>query len=202
MLDGIIHAILMTIVAGAHLGPYEIVAPLGSGGMGEVFRARDSRLDRPVAIKILNPRLALDPESRQRFEVEARAVSAINHPNICALFDIGREPPRPAAASSSGLAGGEPEIDFLVFELIDGESLADRLVRGPLPFDQLCRTAVEIASALDAAHARGITHRDLKPGNVMLTKSGAKLLDFGLAKLRQPVAAADVSQATRPFDPA
>ena len=192
MLNAIIRAIIMTIVAGARLGPYEIVAPLGAGGMGEVFRARDSRLDRAVAIKILNPQLALDPESRQRFEVEARAVSAINHPNICALFDLGREPPSP----------GQPKIDFLVFELIDGESLADRLLRGPLPFDQLCRTAVEIAGALDAAHARGITHRDLKPGNVMLTRSGAKLLDFGLAKLREPATPGSATQATRSFNPA
>ena len=141
--------------------------------------------------------LAMDAESRQRFDVEARAVSALSHPNICALFDVGRDSPRHRDAPPAGAA-----IDFLVFELVAGESLADRLIRGPLPFNVLWRTAEEIAGALDAAHARGITHRDLKPGNVMLTKSGAKLLDFGLAKLRQPVAATPVSQATRSFNPA
>ena len=196
----IIGAFLMALAAGTHLGAYEILEPLGAGGMGEVYRARDVRLDRSVAIKTMAADLAMDAESRQRFDVEARAVSALSHPNVCALFDVGRErPQRPGVASVETL---EPAIDFLVFELVAGESLADRLIRGPLPFDLLCRTASEIASALDAAHARGITHRDLKPGNVMLTKSGAKLLDFGLAKLRQPASAADVSQATRSFDPA
>jgi len=196
----IIGAFLMALAAGTHLGAYEILEPLGAGGMGEVYRARDVRLNRSVAVKTMAPDLAMDAESRQRFDVEARAVSALSHPNVCALFDVGRERPRrPGAASVEIL---EPAIDFLVFELVAGESLADRLIRGPLPFDLLCRTASEIGAALDAAHARGITHRDLKPGNVMLTKSGAKLLDFGLAKLRQPASASDGSHATRSFDPA
>jgi eukaryotic-like serine/threonine-protein kinase len=195
----IIGAFLMALAAGTHLGAYEILEPLGAGGMGEVYRARDVRLDRSVAVKTMAADLAMDAESRQRFDIEARAVSALSHPNVCALFDVGRERPRrPGVASVETL---EPAIDFLVFELVAGESLADRLIRGSLPFDLLCRTATEIASALDAAHARGITHRDLKPGNVMLTKSGAKLLDFGLAKLHQP-AAAEGSQATRSIDPA
>jgi serine/threonine protein kinase/Tol biopolymer transport system component len=189
----------MALTAGTHLGPYEILGPLGAGGMGEVYRARDVRLDRSVAIKTVVADLAMDAESRHRFDVEARAVSALSHPNVCALYDVGRERPRqPATASAE--PGGAAEIDFLVFELVDGESLADRLVRGPLPFDQLCKTAAEIAGALDAAHARGITHRDLKPGNVMLTKAGAKLLDFGLAKFHQSQSPADVAQGTRSFD--
>jgi serine/threonine protein kinase/Tol biopolymer transport system component len=197
-MDAIICAFLMALAAGTHLGPYEILGPLGAGGMGEVYRARDVRLDRSVAIKTLAADLALDAESRQRFDVEGRAVSALSHPNICALFDVGRESPQLRGAPSAEV----PAIDFLVFELVSGELLADRLIRGPLSFDQLCRTASEIAGALDAAHARGITHRDLKPGNVMLTKSGAKLLDFGLAKLRGPASTAALSQATRSFDPA
>src|SRR5512145_1696332 len=196
-MNAIICAFLMMLAAGTHLGPYEILEPLGAGGMGEVYRARDLRLDRSVAIKTMATDLALDAESRQRFDVEARAVSALSHPNICALFDVGRDSPRHRGAPSAGAP-----IDFLVFELVAGETLSDRLIRGPLPFNLLCRTAAEIAGALDAAHARGITHRDLKPGNVMLTKSGAKLLDFGLAKLCQPVVAMDGSQATRPFNPA
>jgi len=194
----IIGAFLMTLAAGTQLGPYEILGPLGAGGMGEVYRARDVRLDRSVAIKTMAADLAIDAESRQRFDVEARAVSALSHPNICALFDVGRDAPQHHDTPSAEA----PPIDFLVFELVAGESLADRLISGSLPFDLLCRTASEIASALDAAHARGITHRDLKPGNVMLTKSGAKLLDFGLAKLRQPAGAANIAQATRSFDPA
>ena len=187
----------MMLAAGTHLGPYEILEPLGAGGMGEVYRARDVRLDRSVAIKTMAADLTMDAESRQRFDVEARAVSALSHPNICALFDVGRDYPRHRGAPSAGAA-----IDFLVFELVAGESLADRLIRGPLPLDVLWRSAKEIAGALDAAHASGITHRDLKPGNVILTKSGAKLLDFGLAKLRPPVAATQVSHATRSFNPA
>ena len=189
----------MALAAGTYLGPYEILAPLGAGGMGEVYRARDARLDRSVAIKTVAADLAMDADSRHRFEVEARAVSALSHPNVCALYDVGRERPR-QPGSESAVSAGAPEIDFLVFELVAGESIADRLVRGPLPFDELCRRAAEIAGALDAAHARGITHRDLKPANVMLTKAGAKLLDFGLAKLHQSHSPADVVQATRSFD--
>src|SRR5262245_16659791 len=158
----------MAFPAGARLGPYEIVGALGAGGMGEVFRARDTRLNRFVAIKTLTIDLAGDSEARERFQLEARAISSLSHPNICTLHDIGRE----------------DEIDFLVMELLEGESLAERLARGPLALDQLLRTAEELAAGLDAAHAKGITHRDLKPSNVMLTKTGAKLLDFGLAKPR------------------
>src|SRR4029453_17517321 len=163
----------MSLAAGTNLGPYEILGPLGAGGMGEVYRARDVRLDRLVAIKTVAADFAMDAESRHRFDVEARAVSALSHPNVCALYDVGRERPRPPGTESAESASA-PEIDFLVFELVAGESVADRLVRGPLPFDELCKRAAEIAGALDAAHARGITHRDLKPANVMLTKTAAK----------------------------
>jgi Tol biopolymer transport system component len=152
------------------LGPYEITAPLGAGGMGEVYRARDTRLDREVAIKLLPPQLAADPQFRARFEREAKSVSALNHPHICTLHDLG-----------SATVGGE-ELHYLVLELIDGESLAQRLAKGPLPVEDVLRYGVQVASALDAAHRQSIVHRDLKPGNVMITKTGAKLLDFGLAR--------------------
>jgi serine/threonine protein kinase len=161
----------MPLRLGAKLGPYEILAPLGAGGMGEVYRARDARLDRTVAIKVLPDHLAANPDLRQRFEREARAVSSLNHPHICALFDVGQQ----------------DGTDYLVMEYLEGETLADRLSRGPMPTDQVLQCGIEIADALDRAHRQGIVHRDLKPGNVMLTKSGAKLLDFGLAKL-QPAA--------------
>ena len=193
---GAIILTLMTILPGLRLGPYEIVAPLGSGGMGEVFRGRDTRLDRSVAIKILPADFANDPDLRQRFQTEARAVSSLNHPNICTLYDVGEAAPTP---SHEPAATSHDRVHFLVMELLEGETLARRLVRGPLPFDQLLRTAFEIASALDAAHAHGVTHRDLKPSNVMLTKSDAKLLDFGLAKLQRQAAAR--GQTTRTFDP-
>ena len=160
----------MPLGAGVRLGPYEITSPLGAGGMGEVYRARDTRLDRTVAIKVLPAHLAASPERRQRFEREARAISALTHPHICVLHDVGRH----------------DGIDFLVMEYLEGETLTDRLKRGALPLEQVLRYGVEIAGALDQAHRHGIVHRDLKPGNVMLTKSGAKLLDFGLAKLRAP----------------
>ncbi len=159
----------MSLTAGARLGPYEIVSRLGSGGMGDVYRATDTRLDRVVAVKVLMSQVADDPQRRQRFEREARAVSSLNHPNICALFDVGEA------------ALPEP-TPFLVMELIEGESLSERLTRGPLPLDEALHRGIEIADALSAAHRRGIIHRDVKPANVMLTKSGAKLLDFGLAK--------------------
>jgi Tol biopolymer transport system component len=149
------------------LGPYEIICAIGAGGMGEVYRAKDTRLDRIVAIKVLPPDIAQSTEARQRFEREARAVSSLNHPHICALFDIGNQ-------------GG---IDFLVMEFLEGETLASRLEKGPLAIDQVLRYGVQIADALDRAHRQGVVHRDLKPGNIMLTKDGAKLLDFGLAKL-------------------
>jgi Tol biopolymer transport system component len=156
----------MALVAGTRLGPYEVVSPLGAGGMGEVYRARDTRLDRTVAIKVLSSELSSNADLKARFEREARAISQLNHPNICTLHDVGNE---------SG-------TDYLVMEYLEGESLADRLRKGPFPLDQLVKIGCEIADALDKAHRAGIVHRDLKPGNVMLTKTGAKLLDFGLAK--------------------
>ena len=159
----------MNLTAGARLGPYEIVAPLGAGGMGHVYRARDTRLDRVVAVKVLSSQYSADPQLHQRFEREARAISSLNHPNICALFDVGEA------------ALPEP-VPFLVMELVEGESLAERLLTRPLPLDEALRRGIEIADALSSAHRRGIVHRDVKPGNVMLTRAGAKLLDFGLAK--------------------
>jgi len=156
------------LVVGQRLGAYEVTGRLGAGGMGEVYKARDTRLGRTVAIKVLPAGAAADPERRQRFEQEARAVSALNHPHICTLHDIGRE----------------GDTDFLVMEYVDGQTLAQRLTKGPLPLEQALSVATEIAEALAAAHRQGVIHRDLKPGNVMLTKAGAKLLDFGLAKLK------------------
>ena len=158
----------MALAPGVRLGPYEIISALGAGGMGEVYKARDTRLDRTVAIKVLPEHVASDPELKQRFEREAKTISSLNHPHICTLYDVGRE----------------GDTDFLVMEHLEGETLAQRLTKGALPLDQALRTAIEIADALDKAHRQGITHRDLKPGNIMLTKAGAKLLDFGLAKLR------------------
>jgi len=156
----------MALGPGTRLGPYEVVGAIGAGGMGEVYRARDTRLDRTVAIKILPAAVASDPTFRERFDREARAVAALNHPHICTLYDIGEE---------HGTA-------FLVMEYLEGETLASRLAKGALPLDQALRYAIQIAEALDKAHRAGIVHRDLKPGNIMLTKAGAKLLDFGLAK--------------------
>jgi Tol biopolymer transport system component len=158
----------MTLATGSRLGPYEVVAPLGAGGMGEVYRARDSRLGRDVALKVLPERLANDPDALARFEREARAVAALSHPHIVALFDIGREGP----------------TAFLIMELLAGESLAERLARGALPLREALGLATQVAAALAAAHRQGVVHRDLKPANVMLTRSGVKLLDFGLAKWR------------------
>jgi eukaryotic-like serine/threonine-protein kinase len=156
----------MALTSGTRLGPYEIQSPLGAGGMGEVYRARDTRLERTVAIKVLNAQLVASSELRARFEREAKIVSQLQHPHICVLHDVGNEGP----------------IDFLVMEFLQGESLAERLRKGPLPPEQVLTIAIEIADALEKAHRAGVVHRDLKPGNVMLTKSGAKLLDFGLAK--------------------
>jgi eukaryotic-like serine/threonine-protein kinase len=164
----------MTIAAGTRLGSYEVVARIGAGGMGEVYRARDTRLNRIVAVKVLPAHLADNADLRERFEREARTVASLNHPHICTLFDIGRQ----------------DQTEFLVMEYLEGATLAERLKKGPLPLEQVLQYAVEIADALDKAHRKGITHRDLKPGNIMLTKSGTKLLDFGLAKLQQEAAPA------------
>jgi len=160
----------MTLAAGSRLGPYEILSPLGAGGMGEVYKARDTRLERTVAVKVLPQHLSSSPESRQRFEREARTISQLSHPHICALHDVGRE----------------GETEYLVMEYLEGETLADRLLKGALPLEQTLRYGIQIADALDKAHRQGIVHRDLKPSNVMLTKSGVKLLDFGLAKAVAP----------------
>ena len=170
----------MSLSPGTRLGAYEIVGILGSGGMGEVYRARDTRLDRAVAIKILQGALAVSAETRQRFEREARVISSLNHPNICTLYDIGRE----------------DGVEYLVMEYIEGETLADRLARGPLPLEELLRVAIQISDALDRAHRQGLVHRDLKPGNIMLTKGGAKLLDFGLARATGLGQAGDLSSPT------
>ncbi len=156
----------MSLTRNTRLGPYEIADPLGAGGMGEVYRARDTRLDRDVAIKVLPAHLSRSPEFKHRFEREAKSISQLTHAHICTLYDVGHH----------------DGTDFLVMELLEGETLAQRLTKGALPIDQVLRHGVEIASALDAAHRKGVVHRDLKPGNIMLTKSGAKLLDFGLAK--------------------
>jgi serine/threonine protein kinase/Tol biopolymer transport system component len=182
----------MSLTAGARLGPYEVIAAIGAGGMGEVYKARDTRLDRIVALKLIQTHVAASPEFRERFEREARAISALDHPHICTLYDIGHD----------------AQADYLVMQYLEGETLADRLARsgkprsdpsqpssgppastltamsrGPMSLETALKYASEIAHALDAAHRRGIVHRDLKPGNVMLTKAGTKLLDFGLAKL-------------------
>lgn len=156
----------MPLIPGTRLGPYEIQSAIGAGGMGEVYKARDTRLDRTVAVKVIPTHLASVPEVRERFEREARAVSSLNHPHICTLHDVGHE----------------GETHFLVMEHLEGETLAARLEKGALPADELLRTAIEIADALAAAHRHGLVHRDLKPGNIVLARGGAKLLDFGLAR--------------------
>jgi serine/threonine protein kinase/dipeptidyl aminopeptidase/acylaminoacyl peptidase len=156
----------MALTSGTKLGPYEIQSSIGAGGMGEVYRAKDTRLDRTVAVKILPSHLSANIEAKQRFDREARAISSLNHPNICTLHDVGHQ----------------DGIDFLVMEFLDGETLADRLRKGPLPTEQVLKVGIEICEGLERAHKSGVVHRDLKPGNVMLTKTGAKLMDFGLAK--------------------
>ncbi len=164
----------MTLEIGTRLGPYEVLSPIGAGGMGEVYKARDTRLDRVVAVKVLPTDLAATAELKARFEREAKAVSALSHPHICALYDVGSE-------------GG---VEYLVMEYLEGETLEDRIGKGALPVEQVFKFGVQIADALERAHRQGIVHRDLKPGNVMLTRSGVKLLDFGLAKSLAPTMAA------------
>ncbi len=156
----------MPLHSGSRLGPYEILAPVGAGGMGEVYRAKDTRLDRIVAIKVLPSHLSENAHLKQRFEREARTISQLSHPNICALYDVGHQ----------------DGTDYLVMEFLEGETLAHRLDKGAMAHEQVLRYGIEIAEALDKAHRQGIVHRDLKPGNIMLTKSGSRLLDFGLAK--------------------
>lgn len=174
----------MPLPRGTKLGPHEIIAPLGAGGMGEVYRARDTRLDREVAIKILPSHLSSDSDAKQRFDREAKTISGLNHPNICTLHDIGHQ----------------DGVDFIVMEYLEGETLEQRIAKGPMPLVDVLRFGVQIANALDRAHRSGVVHRDLKPGNVMLTKSGAKLLDFGLAKPSMPSASmATLTQAASPI---
>src|SRR6267143_886740 len=172
----------MPLFPGTHLGPYEITGPLGSGGMGEVYRARDTRLERTVAVKILPAQFSSDPVHKQRFEREAKTISGLNHPHICTLHDV----------------GSQDGVDYLVMECVEGETLAKRLEKGALPLEQVLKFGAQIADALDKAHRSGVVHRDLKPGNIMLTATGAKLLDFGLAKPAVPLAtAATLTAAAR-----
>jgi len=173
----------MGLTSGTKLGPYEIVSPLGAGGMGEVYRARDTRLDRTVALKVLASHLSSSPELKQRMEREARAISSLNHPNICHLYDIGTQ----------------DGADFLVMEFLEGETLAERLRKGALPLTEIYKIGIAVAEALAFAHRSGIVHRDLKPGNIMLTQAGAKLMDFGLAKPLGPRNAAVASGAPPSF---
>src|SRR5436309_9777601 len=156
----------MALASGTKLGPYEILAMLGAGGMGEVYRARDTRLDRTVAIKVLASHLSSSPELKQRMEREAKAISSLNHPHICHLYDI----------------GSQHGTDYMVMEFLEGETLAERLRKGAMPLNEIFKTGIAVAEALAFAHRQGIVHRDLKPGNIMLTQGGAKLMDFGLAK--------------------
>jgi eukaryotic-like serine/threonine-protein kinase len=172
----------MPLNPGTKLGPYEILNAIGAGGMGEVYRARDTRLERSVAIKVLPQHLSTQQELRERFEREARTISTLNHPNICVLHDI----------------GSQDGFDYLVMEYLEGETLAKRIEKGPLPVEQVLRHSVGIADALDKAHRQGIIHRDLKPGNIMITPAGAKLLDFGLAKFRQSDKQAGLSASILP----
>ena len=169
----------MALISGTRLGPYEILAPIGAGGMGEVYKAKDTRLDRTVAIKVLPEHLAESPERKARFEREAKAISQLNHPHICTLYDVGEQ----------------DGIDYLVMEYIEGETLAERLKKGALPLNEALEYGIQIADGLDTAHRAGIVHRDLKPGNAMLTKSGIKLLDFGLAKVLAEEAESGASDA-------
>src|SRR5262245_6942781 len=174
----------MPIPAGTKLGPYEILQPIGAGGMGEVYKANDTRLGRIVAIKIVPAHLSQKPDVKQRFEREAQTIASLNHPHVCTLYDIGHQ----------------DGTDFLVMEFLEGETLAERLSKGALPIQEALRYAIQISDALDKAHGLGVTHRDLKPGNIMLTKSGAKLLDFGLAKFVPSMQPTDSAVPTVPQD--
>ncbi|HKK21362.1 MAG TPA: serine/threonine-protein kinase, partial [candidate division Zixibacteria bacterium] len=175
----------MSLNPGSKLGPYEILEALGAGGMGEVYKGSDTRIDRIVAIKVLPSHMASNPDFRQRFDREARAISSLNHPNICSLFDIGHQ----------------DGVDFLVMEYLEGEPLSKLLEKGPVPTNDLFKIATQIADALDKAHKQGLVHRDLKPANIVLTKNGAKLLDFGLAKWQEQEPAGQVSELTRTSTP-
>src|ERR1700674_1033119 len=175
----------MSLTPGTKLGPYEIQSLLGAGGMGEVYRARDTRLGRDVAIKVLPAHLSSDPDLRLRMEREAKAISSLNHPHICTLHDV----------------GSQDGIDFLVMEHLEGETLADRLRRGALALGEALKIGIAIAEALDKAHRRGIVHRDLKPANIMLTKNGPKLMDFGLAKQSPGVSSGSVASSLTPSTP-
>src|SRR5215472_6285236 len=175
----------MALDSGTRLGPYEILASLGAGGMGEVYRAKDTRLGRDVAIKILPASISADLVAKQRFEREAKTISGLNHPHICVLHDV----------------GSQDGVDYLVMECVEGETLSKRLEKGPLPLEQVLRYGMEIAGALDKAHRGGVVHRDLKPGNVMLTGTGAKLLDFGLAKPSTATLSGMTMTATKTAEP-
>src|SRR5262245_36024196 len=161
----------MPLARGTKLGPYEVGIPLGAGGMGEVYRAKDTRLERTVAIKILPAQFSADPVRKQRFEREAKTISSLNHPHICVLYDVGHQ----------------DGTDYLVLEGVECETLEKRLEKGPLPLEQVLKIGAQIADALDKAHRSGVVHRDLKPGNIVLAATGAKLLDFGLAKPVSPL---------------
>src|SRR5712692_2340862 len=175
----------MPLTAGTKLGPYEIQSPLGAGGMGEVYRARDTRLERTVAIKILPAQFSTDSVRKQRFQREAKTISSLNHPHICVLYDV----------------GSQDGVDYLVMECVEGETLAKRLEKGPLPLEQVLKYGMQIADALDKAHRSGVVHRDLKPGNIMLTPPGAKRLDFGLAKPVAPLTSAAMFTAVTQDSP-
>src|SRR6267143_871029 len=175
----------MPLSPGVRLGPYEILDALGAGGMGEVYRARDTRLERTVAIKILPQQVSNDAVRKQRFEREAKTISSLNHSHICVLYDV----------------GSQDGVDYLVMECVEGETLAKRLEKGPLSLEQILKYGTQMADALDKAHRAGIVHRDLKPGNIMLTATGAKLLDFGLAKAAAPLVSGATLTAAVPTTP-